>query len=56
MSTFIAGATANDSTWTQLQGTLVAPNCTLTTGNFYIEGAPSGVDIYLDDVEIQPLP
>jgi GH35 family endo-1,4-beta-xylanase len=54
--TFIAGGTANDSTWTQLSGTLVAPNCTLTTGNFYIEGAPAGVDIYLDDVEIQPLP
>ncbi len=54
--TFVAGATANASTWTQLQGTLVAPNCTLTTGNFYIEGAPAGVDIYLDDVEIVPLP
>jgi hypothetical protein len=54
--TFVAGATANDATWTQLQGTLVAPNCTLTTGNFYIEGAPAGVDIYLDDVSIQPLP
>jgi GH35 family endo-1,4-beta-xylanase len=54
--TFVAGATANDSTWTQLQGTLVAPSCTLTTGNFYIEGAPAGVDIYLDDVEIQPVP
>ena len=54
--TFLAGATANDSTWTQLQGTLVAPSCTLTTGNFYIEGAPAGVDIYLDDVEVQPLP
>jgi hypothetical protein len=54
--TFIAGATANDSSWTHLSGTLVAPNCTLTTGNFYIEGAPAGVDIYLDDVEIQPLP
>jgi endo-1,4-beta-xylanase len=54
--TFLAGATANDSTWTQLQGTLVAPSCTLTTGNFYIEGAPAGVDIYLDDVELLPLP
>lgn len=54
--TWITGATANDSTWTQLQGTLVAPNCNLTTGNFYIEGAPAGVDIYLDDVEIRELP
>lgn len=53
--TFVAGATANASTWTRLQGTLVAPNCTLATGNFYIEGAPAGVDIYLDDVEILPL-
>jgi hypothetical protein len=35
--------------WTQLQGTLVAPLCALTTANFYIDGAPAGVDIYLDD-------
>ncbi|HEU4581687.1 MAG TPA: endo-1,4-beta-xylanase [Polyangiaceae bacterium] len=54
--TFVSGATVNDSTWTQLQGTLVAPDCTLATGNLYIEGAPAGVDIYLDDVEVQPLP
>jgi hypothetical protein len=53
--TFVAGATANASTWVELQGTLVAPTCTLTTANFYIEGAPAGVDIYLDDVEIRPL-
>ena len=54
--TFVAGATASDGAWTQLQGTLVAPSCTLTTGNLYIEGAPAGVDIFLDDVEVQPLP
>jgi len=53
---FLAGATANDSSWTQLQGTLVAPSCTLSTANFYIEGAPAGVDIYLDDVEMRELP
>jgi hypothetical protein len=53
---FLAGATANASTWTELQGTLVAPNCTLATGNLYIEGAPAGVDIYLDDVELRELP
>jgi endo-1,4-beta-xylanase len=52
----IAVATANASTWTQLQGTLIAPNCTLTNANFYIEGAPAGVDIYLDDVEVRQLP
>ena len=53
---FIAGATASDAAWTQLQGTLVAPNCALTTANFYIEGAPAGVDIYLDDVEVAVAP
>lgn len=54
--TFVAGATANASDWTQLRGTIVAPNCALTTGNLYIEGAPAGVDIYLDDVELRELP
>jgi hypothetical protein len=53
---FLAGATANASTWTQLQGTLVAPSCNLTTANFYIEGAPADVDVYLDDVEMRELP
>jgi endo-1,4-beta-xylanase len=53
---FVAGAVANDATWTQLQGTLVAPSCTLTNGNLYIEGAPAAVDIYLDDVEVRLLP
>jgi endo-1,4-beta-xylanase len=54
--TFVAGATVNDSSWTELLGTLVAPSCNLTTGNFYIEGAPAGVDIYLDDVVLRELP
>jgi hypothetical protein len=54
--TFLAGATASASAWTQLQGTLVVPACNLTTANFYIEGAPAGVDIYLDDVEVRELP
>lgn len=54
--TFLAGATASDAEWTQLQGTLVAPDCNLTTANFYIEGAPAGTDIYLDDVEVRELP
>jgi GH35 family endo-1,4-beta-xylanase len=54
--TFVAGATANASTWTQLSGTLVAPSCNLTTANLYIEGAPAGVDIYLDDVAMRVTP
>lgn len=54
--TFVAGTTANAATWTELQGTLVAPSCNLTTANLYIEGAPAGVDIYLDDVVLRPTP
>jgi len=54
--TFLAGATANDASWSELQGTLVAPACNLTTANLYIEGAPAGVDIYLDDVVLRPMP
>lgn len=54
--TFVAGATVGDGSWTELTGTLVVPNCNLTTANFYIEGAPAGVDIYLDDVVLRALP
>jgi endo-1,4-beta-xylanase len=52
----VAFATASDSSWAELGGTLVVPDCNLTTAFFYIEGAPAGVDIYLDDVSLRPLP
>lgn len=48
--TTLASATANNSTWVELNGSMTVPNCTLVTANFYIEGAPAGTDIYLDDV------
>jgi endo-1,4-beta-xylanase len=54
--TSIAGATAGDTSWTALEGTLAVPDCNLTTAIFYIEGAPAGVDIYLDDVSLRELP
>lgn len=52
----VASAIASSTAWTQLSGTLVAPSCTLSAGNLYIEGAPAGVDIYLDDVEVTLVP
>jgi endo-1,4-beta-xylanase len=52
----IAAATANNATWTEMNGTLAVPNCNLTTANFYIENAPAGVDIYLDDVSVREIP
>ena len=51
--TTVASATANNSTWVELDGTMNVPNCTLTTANLYIEGAPAGTDIYLDDVSVR---
>jgi hypothetical protein len=51
--TTLASATANDAGWTELQGTLSLPSCELVTATFYIEGAPAGTDIYLDDVSIR---
>lgn len=52
----IASATASDTSWVTLEGTLVVPDCNLTTAIFYIEGAPASVDIYLDDVSLRELP
>lgn len=47
-----ASATANDTSWTELNGVVsIPPSCgTIDTANLYVEGAPAGVDIYLDDV------
>ncbi len=54
--TNIATVTANNATWTELNGTIAIPNCNLTTAVFYIENAPTGVDIYLDDVSLREVP
>jgi hypothetical protein len=51
--TSVASATANDAGWTELAGTLTLPNCELTTATLYVEGAPAGTDVYLDDVSIR---
>lgn len=36
--------------WTQLSGTLAIPDCDLTEAFIYIDGAPAGTDIYVDEV------
>ncbi|SMF38509.1 Endo-1,4-beta-xylanase, GH35 family [Alteromonadaceae bacterium Bs31] len=44
--------TVNDSDWTELQGSIVLPNCDLTQVFLYFDGPAAGVDIYIDDVEV----
>jgi hypothetical protein len=38
--------------WTLLRGQFEAPSCTLTDLGLVIEGANSGVDIFVDDVAL----
>jgi hypothetical protein len=54
--TQIATVTANNTTWTELNGAITIPNCNLTTAVFYLENAPAGVDMYLDDVTLRAIP
>lgn len=48
-----ASATATDSAWVALDGALTVPTCTLNELTVYVEGAPAGVDIFLDDVSVR---
>ena len=41
-----------DTEWTLLEGTFTPPLCTLDELDIYIEGPPSGVDIFVDDVAL----
>lgn len=48
-----ASGTATDSGWVALDGALSVPTCGLNELTIYIEGAPAGVDIFLDDVSVR---
>lgn len=50
-----ASATATDSGWVLLDGSFMVPVCGLNELTVYIEGAPAGVDIYLDDVSVREI-
>jgi hypothetical protein len=52
MFTFIATQVASVCDWTRLSGPFEAPSCTLTSLDLVIEGASSGVDIFVDDVAL----
>jgi hypothetical protein len=47
--------TANDSSWTEVTGTLTVPTCTLIEVLVYVEGPPAAYDMYVDDVSMFPL-
>ncbi|MEZ9370996.1 endo-1,4-beta-xylanase [Shewanella sp. 10N.286.51.B2] len=44
--------TATNGEWTKLTGSLVLPNCALTSAVVYFDGPAIGVDIYIDSVSI----
>lgn len=46
----LASVAVSDSDWTELSGSLVLPECTLTDVSLYFDGPAIGVDVYLDDV------
>ncbi len=47
---FISNASATDSAFSLLAGTVAVPGCELTTAFLYFEGPAAGVDLLLDDV------
>lgn len=50
-----ATGTANNTGWTDLSGNATLPACatTVTQLVFYVQGPPTGVDIYIDDVSVR---
>jgi len=50
--TRIAEATATDTGWVQLNGSVVVPTCTLTELTVYAEGPRTTVVLYIDDVSV----
>jgi GH35 family endo-1,4-beta-xylanase len=44
---------ADASGWTELRGALLVPDCTLEELVVYAEGAPEGVDLYVDDASVR---
>jgi GH35 family endo-1,4-beta-xylanase len=49
----IGAASATDSAWTLLTGSLTVPSCPLSGLIVYFEGAPVGVNEYIDDVALR---
>lgn len=47
-----ASVGVNDSTWTELAGSLAMPACTLTEVALYFDGPAVEADVYLDDVSV----
>jgi hypothetical protein len=45
-----------DGAWVKLAGTLTVPDCALADLLIYAEGPGAGIDLYLDDVTLAPLP
>jgi len=50
--TRIAEATATNTGWVQLSGTVVVPTCTLSELTVYAEGPRTTVVLYIDDVSV----
>jgi hypothetical protein len=50
--TRVAEATATNTGWVQLNGTVVVPSCTLTELTVYAEGPRTTVVLYIDDVSV----
>ena len=46
-------ATASDSGWSRLTGSIALPSCAATELTAYFEGPPAGTDIYVDDVSLR---
>ena len=51
--TRVATAQATDGDWAPFTGGFSIPECTLTSLTLYVEGAPAGVDILIDDVYVR---
>ena len=49
----IASATANDTDWVELNGSVTIPDCTPDTANLYFEGPDGGIDILIDALSMR---
>lgn len=57
-STFlpIVDAASASTSWRLFEGDFLAPTCTLTDFRIFAEESPDGVDIFLDEVRVVPVP
>ncbi|MEJ7600460.1 MAG: carbohydrate binding domain-containing protein [Kofleriaceae bacterium] len=49
----VASATASDTAWTLVAGSITIPSCAATEITLYLEGPPAGVDQLIDDVSVR---